>query len=126
MNQHQISQAFYEIYDKTMKPETDWPSFKLGYSTGYEDARNVAPAVPAGYRLQPISEFDAMCKVVHESGLSPSAGLRALHIELGQMRWLGEDDGWDRAIDAVRKRIEEMMGGCKKSGALKIFSQNGL
>jgi hypothetical protein len=42
MNQHRISQAFYEIYDKTLTPETDWSSFKLGYETGYEDARRAA------------------------------------------------------------------------------------
>ena len=27
--------------------------------------------------------------------------------ELGTMKWTGADDGWDRAIEAVRRRIDE-------------------
>jgi len=27
--------------------------------------------------------------------------------ELGQMRWMGADDGWDRAIEAVRARLDK-------------------
>jgi hypothetical protein len=27
--------------------------------------------------------------------------------ELGQMRWVGADDGWDRAIEAVRARLDK-------------------
>lgn len=37
------------------------------------------------------------------------AGLTALHKELGQMKWMGSDAGWDLAIDAVRKRIESLL-----------------
>ena len=31
-----------------------------------------------------------------------------LHKELGQLRWMGGDEGWDNAIHAVRKRLEEL------------------
>lgn len=34
--------------------------------------------------------------------------LTDLHKELGQLRWMGADEGWDRAIEAVRKRIAEL------------------
>ena len=27
--------------------------------------------------------------------------------ELGEMRWMGADDGWDRAIEAVRARLDK-------------------
>lgn len=33
--------------------------------------------------------------------------LTRLWIELGQMRWAGADDGWDRAVEAVRNRIND-------------------
>ena len=31
-----------------------------------------------------------------------------LHKELGFMKWIGADDGWDKAIEAVRKRLVEL------------------
>lgn len=31
-----------------------------------------------------------------------------LHEELGQLRWMGNDAGWDCAINAVKKRLEEL------------------
>jgi hypothetical protein len=31
-----------------------------------------------------------------------------LYLELDTLRWLGADEGWDLAIEAVRKRIAEM------------------
>lgn len=31
-----------------------------------------------------------------------------LHKELGQLRWMGGDEGWDNAINAVMKRLEEL------------------
>jgi hypothetical protein len=31
-----------------------------------------------------------------------------LHEELGQLRWIGNDAGWDCAINAVKKRLEEL------------------
>ena len=31
-----------------------------------------------------------------------------LHKELGQLRWMGGDEGWDNAIHAVRKRLEKL------------------
>ena len=34
--------------------------------------------------------------------------LMDLHKELGQLRWMGGDEGWDNAIHAVRKRLEEL------------------
>jgi len=42
---------------------------------------------------------------------SPSAvaGLSDLHKELNKITWMGADEGWDRAIDAVRNRIVEML-----------------
>lgn len=33
--------------------------------------------------------------------------LTKLWQELGQMRWAGEDVGWDRAIEAVRSRLND-------------------
>lgn len=33
--------------------------------------------------------------------------LTKLWQELGQMRWAGADEGWDRAIDAVRGRLND-------------------
>lgn len=33
--------------------------------------------------------------------------LEDLYNELGTMRWVGSDEGWDLAIEAVRKRIRE-------------------
>lgn len=32
-----------------------------------------------------------------------------LHEELGRLKWLGNDDGWDEAITAVRKFIREKL-----------------
>jgi hypothetical protein len=34
---------------------------------------------------------------------------RLVHVwkELGQMRWTGADEGWDRAIEAVRARLDK-------------------
>jgi hypothetical protein len=43
--------------------------------------------------------------------LAARQALSALHKELGQIRWIGADDGWDRAIDAVRARIEQKIKG---------------
>jgi hypothetical protein len=36
-----------------------------------------------------------------------SRRLVRLFDELGTVRWMGADDGWDRAIEAVRARIQE-------------------
>jgi len=33
--------------------------------------------------------------------------LALLWKELGTMRWAGADEGWDRAIEAVRRRLDE-------------------
>jgi len=33
--------------------------------------------------------------------------LALLWKELGTMRWMGADEGWDRAIEAVRRRLDE-------------------
>ena len=33
--------------------------------------------------------------------------LTKLWQELGQMRWAGSDEGWDRAIEAVRSRLND-------------------
>lgn len=33
--------------------------------------------------------------------------LTRLWKELGQMRWAGADEGWDRAIEAVRNRLDK-------------------
>ncbi len=33
--------------------------------------------------------------------------LALLWKELGTMRWTGADEGWDRAIEAVRRRLDE-------------------
>lgn len=33
--------------------------------------------------------------------------LTKLWQELGQMRWAGADEGWDRAIEAVRSRLND-------------------
>ena len=35
--------------------------------------------------------------------------LSQLFRELGTLKWMGEDAGWDLAITAVRKRILELM-----------------
>lgn len=35
--------------------------------------------------------------------------LADLHKELNKITWMGSDDGWDRAIEAVRARIIEML-----------------
>lgn len=45
-------------------------------------------------------------------------GLLNLRRELGTLRWMGSDDGWDLAISAVQKRIEELVrNGYKSKGA---------
>ena len=46
-----------------------------------------------------------------------TATLAGLEQELGQMRWVSssEGDGWDLAVEAVRKRINEMLSGTLKS-----------
>ena len=36
-------------------------------------------------------------------------GLLNLKRELGTLRWMGSDDGWDSAIYAVQKRIDELV-----------------
>ena len=36
------------------------------------------------------------------------SALLALHKELGKMLWAGADEGWDKAVDAVRDRIMEL------------------
>jgi hypothetical protein len=40
---------------------------------------------------------------------SEPKALTALHKELGQLRWMGADEGWDRAIKSVRARIAELL-----------------
>lgn len=32
-----------------------------------------------------------------------------LHDELNQLKWIGEDEGWELAIKAVQKRIIEII-----------------
>jgi len=38
-----------------------------------------------------------------------AGALKSLHKELGQMHWIGSDEGWDLAIEAVRTRITEIV-----------------
>lgn len=40
---------------------------------------------------------------------APTLTLADLHKELNRITWMGADEGWDRAIDAVRARIVEML-----------------
>lgn len=35
--------------------------------------------------------------------------LKKLYNELGTLQWIGEDKGWDLAIEAVRSRISTMI-----------------
>lgn len=35
--------------------------------------------------------------------------LDSLYAELGTLKWMGEDEGWDLAIEAVRKRLVELI-----------------
>jgi hypothetical protein len=36
--------------------------------------------------------------------------LSDLHEELGKMKWMGEDEGWDKAIKAVRDELTRRYG----------------
>ena len=36
--------------------------------------------------------------------------LKDLYEELGKMKWMGEDEGWDRAIKAVREELATRYG----------------
>ena len=35
--------------------------------------------------------------------------LKKLYNELGTLQWIGEDEGWDLAIEAVRNRISTII-----------------
>lgn len=35
--------------------------------------------------------------------------LKKLYDELNQLKWVGSDEGWDLAIDAIQKRILELI-----------------
>jgi len=53
----------------------------------------------------------AMLKLKTVDPSIPNAGKTALldlHKELGKMKWVGADEGWDKAIEAVRARITEV------------------
>lgn len=55
----------------------------------------------------------AYCAFLWHHGESTASAtpptLADLHKELNKITWLGADEGWDRAIDAVRNRITEML-----------------
>ena len=61
--------------------------YSIGYEAGYQDGFNEALAEHD--KQEPVGEVD-------------------LHKELGQLRWMGGDEGWDNAINAVMKRLEEL------------------
>ena len=57
--------------------------------------------------------------------------LKELYDELNQLKWMGEDEGWDLAINAVQKRIIEIIKVNKNDSEYKIMnfeemSANGL
>ena len=52
-------------------------------------ARLIREALAEPVKQEPVGEVD-------------------LHKELGQLRWMGGDEGWDNAINAVMKRLEEL------------------
>lgn len=69
--------------------------------------------------MKPIAEkiaADAMKEI--DSAYKDTALCRAiikgivkdLDQELGKVKWLGEDEGWDKAITAVRKELKERYG----------------
>jgi hypothetical protein len=43
-------------------------------------------------------------------GALASMMLRDLHDELNKIKWAGDDEGWDRAIEAVRKELRSRYG----------------
>lgn len=43
------------------------------YAKSLQDKISAAPAIPAGYRLQPLSEYDAMCEFIRAQPVIPDA-----------------------------------------------------
>lgn len=35
--------------------------------------------------------------------------LKGMHSDLGKLKWMGADDGWDCAVEAVRKELLQKM-----------------
>lgn len=48
--------------------------------------------------------------IAKEPETKDDKSLEELYDELGKLKWLGSDRGWDLAIEAVRARIKEMLG----------------
>jgi len=50
------------------------------------------------------------------SAMVVPSGLKALHRELQTNRWMGADEGWDKAIEAVSARIAVMLAAAPAPG----------
>lgn len=65
----------------------------------------------------PENDWEAL-SLIQAAQASPAkpdlAGLTILYKELGQIKWMGSDAGWDLAIDAVRKRVEALLAAITK------------
>lgn len=72
-----------------------------------------------------VQKLRALCEKFYEAGrkMSPSGDeivkiiafhrveeLRRLEVELGTVKWVGADEGWDKAIEATRTHITELCG----------------
>ena len=96
--------------------DTEW--FKQAYTV--MDALRAALAEPEGggnlppplqeptvkESLQVPAEVAATLTTTDIAWLA-TCRLTKLWQELGQMRWAGADEGWDRAIEAVRSRLND-------------------
>jgi len=56
----------------------------------------------------PYVEAINACKEALEQPAQEHLSWMNLHKELGFMKWIGADEGWDKAIEAVRNRLIEL------------------
>ncbi|MBO15575.1 MULTISPECIES: hypothetical protein [unclassified Herbaspirillum] len=80
-----------------------------GYPEGFDESCGV-PAFAMRYANMALAstigdrDWDVPCVASAITG-----PLRDLRAELNKMKWSGADEGWDLAIEAVRKHISEIL-----------------
>ena len=83
-----------------------------GFYNNYSDE---AVHEDAGRAIDTLDAALAEQKPIDDEAPPPASAIAHLETrrlallwkELGTMRWMGADEGWDRAIEAVRRRLDE-------------------
>ena len=81
-----------------------WEDHRVSHLWGHMLAQQAEPTVKESLQVPP--EVAATLTTSDIAWLE-TRRLTKLWRELGQMRWAGADEGWDRAIEAVRIRLND-------------------